>query len=147
MPKMHEFVRNILKDNDVDPREACWDCHGTWVIYHKYLERIADKNGITFDAPQILACDLDKKAAAICVTGHLGDRSAWSFGEATRDNNKNPYPLAMAEKRAKDRVILKLAGLPGHIYSGTVSGQSVDGRSQGDDPWVLQWAWPQGRGE
>lgn len=117
MPKMHEFVRNILKDNDVDPREACWDCHGTWVIYHKYLERIADKNGITFDAPQILACDLDKKAAAICVTGHLGDRSAWSFGEATRDNNKNPYPLAMAEKRAKDRVILKLAGLSGHIYS------------------------------
>ena len=117
MPKMHEFVRDILKDNDVDPREACWDCHGTWVIYHKYLERIADKNGIVFDAPQILACDLDKKAAAICVTGHLGDRSAWSFGEATKDNNKNPYPLAMAEKRAKDRVILKLAGLSGHIYS------------------------------
>ena len=117
MPKMHDFVREILKDNDVDPREACWDCHGTWVIYHKYLERIADRNGIIFDAPQILTCDLDKRAAAICVTGHLGDRSAWSFGEATKDNNKNPYPLAMAEKRAKDRVILKLAGLSGHIYS------------------------------
>ena len=52
MPKLHELVRSILTDNDVDPREACWDCHGRWVIDHKYLERIADRNGITFDAPQ-----------------------------------------------------------------------------------------------
>ena len=40
----------------------------------------------------------------------------WSFGEAMGYNLKNNYPFAMAEKRAKDRVILKLAGLHG-VYS------------------------------
>ena len=32
-------------------------------------------------------------------------------------NNKNSYPYAMAEKRAKDRVILKLIGVAGFVYS------------------------------
>jgi len=33
-----------------------------------------------------------------------------SFGEAAPENNKNAYPVAMAEKRAMSRVVLKLAG-------------------------------------
>ena len=32
-------------------------------------------------------------------------------------NNKNAYPIAMAEKRAKDRVILKLLAAHGDLYS------------------------------
>ena len=51
------------------------------------------------------------------MTGKKGDASAWSFGEAMPSNNKNAYPFAMAEKRAKDRVILKLIGLSGDAYS------------------------------
>ena len=42
---------------------------------------------------------------------------AWSIGEVAPNNCKNAYPFAMAEKRAKDRVILKLAGLHGYVYS------------------------------
>ena len=44
-------------------------------------------------------------------------RTEWSIGEATPYNNKNGYPFAMAEKRAKDRVILKLVGIAGDVYS------------------------------
>lgn len=33
-----------------------------------------------------------------------------SFGECSPKNNRNTYPVAMAEKRALSRVILKLAG-------------------------------------
>ena len=33
-----------------------------------------------------------------------------SFGEASPANTKQPYPVAMAEKRALSRVILKIAG-------------------------------------
>ena len=50
-------------------------------------------------------------------TGRMGDKSEWSIGEAAPYNNKNSYPFAMAEKRAKDRVILKLVGLHGDVYS------------------------------
>ena len=52
-----------------------------------------------------------------CVTGHKGDRGAWSIGEAAPYNTTNKYPYAMAEKRAKDRVILKLLELSGDVYS------------------------------
>ena len=118
MAKMSKFIRDILKANDVDPREACWDCHGTWVIFHKALERIAEKNGIVFDPPEVIESVAEKKIAVLCVTGRIGDGvPVWSIGEATPYNSKHSYPYAIAEKRAKDRVILKLVGLSGHLYS------------------------------
>ena len=56
------------------------------------------------------------------VKGKWNDKEEWTIGEAMpinidRGNNKQQYPFAMAEKRAKDRVILKLLGLHGHVYS------------------------------
>ena len=57
------------------------------------------------------------KAVAVLATGSIGDYSEWSIGEASPKNNKNAYPWAMAEKRAKDRVILKLLGFAGEVYS------------------------------
>ena len=117
MGALDKTVKEILDKYNINPREACWDCHGTWVILHKYLERIADKAGITFDAPEFIHTDAKSKESVLLVTGHMNDKSAWSIGEAMPYNNKNSYPFAMAEKRGKDRVILKLAGLSGHVYS------------------------------
>jgi hypothetical protein len=47
----------------------------------------------------------------------MGNRVEWATGEASPKNNKNGYPWAMAEKRAKDRVVLKLVGIHGLVYS------------------------------
>lgn len=112
-PKLLE----VLKRYDEDQRTAMWDCHGTWVIYHKAIERIAAKAGITFDLPEIIEAKSAERIVAIVARGFMGDRSEWSFGEAAPNNNKNAYPYAMAEKRAKDRVVLKLVGLHGLAYS------------------------------
>ena len=65
----------------------------------------------------MIESDAGSKYAVMCVTGHMGDKTEWSIGEAAPYNNKNTYPYAMAEKRAKDRVILKLVGLHGDVYS------------------------------
>lgn len=108
----------ILQAYHPEPKKAVWDCHGTWVIYHKAVELIAAKAGITFDPPQVIVADQAAKNVAICVTGRLGATACeWSIGECAPYNNKNSYPFAMAEKRAKDRVVLKLLGLHGEIYS------------------------------
>lgn len=115
--KIDPKLETILKKYHDNPRDAIWNCHGTWVAYHKALEEIAAKAKITFDPPQILEANGEKKVAAICVCGTMGDRKEWSIGEAAPHNNKNAYPWAMAEKRAKDRVILKLIGLHGSVYS------------------------------
>ena len=114
--KLDPGLLEILTKYGERPEDALWDCHGTWVAYHKAIERIAARAGIVFDMPQIIEANTAAKTATIAVRGTMGDRSEWSFGEASPANNKNAYPFAMAEKRAKDRVVIKLVGLSG-IYS------------------------------
>ena len=31
-------VDKILKDMNLDPAECLWDCHGTYVMYHRFVE-------------------------------------------------------------------------------------------------------------
>lgn len=107
----------ILREYEEEPKDAMWDCHGTWVIYHRAIERIAAKAKITFEMPEIVEAKSADRIVAIVARGFMGDRAEWSFGEAAPGNNKNSYPYAMAEKRAKDRVVLKLVGLHGLAYS------------------------------
>tara|TARA_R100000664_G_scaffold16331_1_gene25081 strand:- start:3566 stop:3979 length:414 start_codon:yes stop_codon:yes gene_type:complete len=56
----------------------------------------------------------------IFKTGERGEkipsRMCQSYGEVSPANNTNNYPIAMAEKRALARVILKMANLFG-VYS------------------------------
>ena len=52
----------------------------------------------------------DLKYVIIKAVGTHKDQVIESFGEANPANNKNSYPVAMAEKRAMSRVVLKLAG-------------------------------------
>lgn len=101
-------------------REDFWELpqkKGTWLAKHAALEAVAVQAKIEFLAPQVLEADSQNKVVALCVTGTLDQRSEWSIGEASPANNKNAYPYAMAEKRGKDRVILKLVGLHGLVYS------------------------------
>jgi hypothetical protein len=115
--KLDPLLIEVMKKYDIDLREALWDCHGTWVMYHKYVEQIAARAGIEFESPKIVEANSKERTAVIFVRGMMGDKDEWSFGEATPANNKNSYPFAMAEKRAKDRVALKLVGLHGLVYS------------------------------
>jgi hypothetical protein len=116
-----------------------WRVQGNVVILHKALERIAARAGIFFDPPVVLRAESDE--AVILVTGRLVgaappsegagphttaemlSRMEWSIGEAKIGANyrvsgkQAAYPYAMAEKRGKDRVILKLIELHGYAYS------------------------------
>lgn len=117
MTKIPERLINLIKEVGLTERQATWNCHGTPVVLHKALEKIAIHENIVFDAPSIIESNIKEKHVAICVTGHKGDATAWSIGEAAPYNTTNKYPYAMAEKRAKDRVILKLLELSGDVYS------------------------------
>lgn len=87
-----------------------------WIALHKFLEKVANKAGINFNLPTVLNCETGE--IAVCVEGiDKEGNKAWSIGEASPKNCKNDYRWAMAEKRAKDRVILKLLGIAGDMYS------------------------------
>lgn len=117
MGKPSAGVMKFMETYGVESDEI-WEVHGsTWVVKHKALERVAVEVGIVWLRPSVQVCDLANKIAVICAFGKLGEREEWSFGEASPANNKNSYPMAMAEKRARDRVILKLLVTHGALYS------------------------------
>lgn len=119
MAKLKPELKEILDRYGIayQDKDKLWDCHGTLVLYHKAYEIIAAKENIQFDPPSVIEGRSGDKIVALLVMGHMGDRSEWSIGEAAPGNNKNSYPYAMAEKRAKDRVIAKLVGLSAYVYS------------------------------
>lgn len=116
-------ITGILQKYDEDLSET-WLIQGQRVIRHAALERIAAKARIRFYPPEFLR--KEEREAVILVSGVMDGRDGhveWSIGEANMELNyrvygkMQPYPYAMAEKRAKDRVILKLIELPGLLYS------------------------------
>lgn len=108
-----EFMAKYRVDAD-----EVWQVRpGIYAIKHSALERVAVEQKITFERPAVLEMDTGNKVSALIVFGAIGNRTEWSTGEASPHNNKNGYPVAMAEKRARDRVILKLLNANGVLYS------------------------------
>lgn len=117
MAKISKEVLAFMEKHSIDSDEV-WEVHGnSWCIKHKALERAGAAAGITWDRPQMIEMDSASGIVALCAFGKLGDREEWSIGETSPKNCKNLYFYAMAEKRAKDRVILKLLNTHGYLYS------------------------------
>ena len=114
-----EAILELLKNHDLHTRDNYWQLkqHKAWIVKHKALEKLAINEGIVFDLPTMIETDANNKTVSMIVSGKLGQRTEWSVGEASPENCKNAYPYAMAEKRGKDRVTLKLLGVYGDVMS------------------------------
>jgi len=134
MAQINEKLSKLLKEvgEVVDLKNkssAVWSLpqnQNVMIVKHKALEKISAHLGMWFDAPKIVESDTEKKIVSLVVQGYIDDgkgkNTAWSIGEVSPDNYKtyakqSSYPYAMAEKRAIDRVILKLLGVHGDFYS------------------------------
>jgi hypothetical protein len=114
-------IKELFQRHGLDvSRSDVWEIQGNPVIHHKAVERLGAMIGIEWHPPQILRAEKDE--AVMIVTGKVGERLEWSVGEAAIGQNyrvsgkQAAYVFCMAEKRGRDRVILKLAGLHG-VYS------------------------------
>lgn len=116
---------------------------GTWAVKHGALERIASGLRIKFAAPVMIEHSIKDKIAVMCVTGRIEEtgQEEWSIGEAAPYNNKNEYPFAMAEKRAKDRVILKLLNAAGQVYSEAEAEEFRQSEAQHDEAEAASEKW------
>ena len=111
-PEQEAFNKKYaLTDSDY------WECHGKPVILHSGCEKVAIKEGIKSLNLEMIEINSEKRLVVIKCCGSHGERNEVSFGEANPKNTNSAYPVAMAEKRAKDRVILKLVGMGGLVYS------------------------------
>ena len=107
----------IFKELKINGAEATWDCHGTPVVLHKYIEIIGAKLNVSIDSLDVIEASAKDGIVSMKCVASIKDRQVISYGECSPKNNKNAYPYAMAEKRAVDRCILKLANLHGFLYA------------------------------
>tara|TARA_R110002020_G_scaffold149428_3_gene325701 strand:- start:1215 stop:1715 length:501 start_codon:yes stop_codon:yes gene_type:complete len=122
-----DALRRLFKENNLVKEDVYKDKRGFVIITRSGIDKIVSKQGITV-AYDVVLMDLEKnhvvlKAVANMKVNKTEVRNMMSFGEAS-DNNLmgggKKFPVAMAEKRAMSRVVLKLAGF---YEQGNVFGQ------------------------
>ena len=111
MATKSEFLNELYKDNGLvkqeDTYELSFGKRSVNIITRTGIEKIQYHNNITvtFDVESI-----NPEFVVVKATAKKGDVSVESYGEASPDNTQQKYPVAMAEKRALSRVILKITG-------------------------------------
>jgi hypothetical protein len=126
-PRLDKIYAVFDKHKVEIDKDSIWEVQGTPVVKHKDVERLGAALGVKWTKPDVLRAERDE--AVILVMGEVAGQTEWSIGEALIvqanqvggnykvSGKQAAYPYAMAEKRAKDRVILKLADLHGDAYS------------------------------
>ena len=123
--KLKKLLQEVGEIVDVkDRNSAVWSLpqnRNALIVKHKALEKVSAHLGMWFDPPTMIENNTEKGIVALSVQGYIDDgkgkNTAWSIGEVSPQNTSNKYIYAMAEKRAIDRVILKLLGVHGDFYS------------------------------
>ena len=111
MATKSEFLNELYKDNGLVKREDTYELsfgkRSVNIITRTGIETIQYHNNITvtFDVESI-----NPEFVVVKATAKKGDVSVESYGEASPQNTQQKYPVAMAEKRALSRVILKITG-------------------------------------
>lgn len=105
------YLKKIKKDGGM------WEFKpGKWIIKHLEVEGLAQHYNIETNI-DLVHCNLDKEVAVVKAVALHKTRRFTSLGEASPKNNQFDYPVAVAEKRAVDRSILKALGIHGEVYS------------------------------
>jgi len=130
-----QALNRLYKENGLTAEDVHKDPRGFVTIKREGIDKISARNGITIGY-EVVTMDVEK---GICVLKAAGTmkvgndvRNLMSFGEANNGdlnasgksgNNLTgggkKFPIAMAEKRAMSRVVLKLTG----FYEQGVFGQ------------------------
>ena len=121
-----ETLRRLFQENNLVEEDVYKDKRGFVIITRTGIDKIVSKQNIQV-AYEVIKLDKDMvvlKAVGSMKTGsgETDVRNMMSFGEASDDNlmgGGKKFPVAMAEKRAMSRVVLKLTG----FYEQGVFGQ------------------------
>jgi hypothetical protein len=123
-----DALRRLFLENNLVEEDVYKDKRGFVIITRTGIDKIVSKQGITVGyEPLLLELKKDNinvviRAAASMLGKNNKQINMMSFGEASDDNlmgGAKKFPVAMAEKRAMSRVVLKIAG----FYEQGVFGQ------------------------
>jgi len=109
---------NQQKINDIIVK---YGLHPDWIyVKHgvRFIKKIGiDKLAIGIGSPiDMQLAHISDHAVVIKATVVVNTVKFTVFGEVSPQNNKFPYPVAVAEKRARSRVLLSALGLHGFLF-------------------------------
>jgi hypothetical protein len=111
-----ERLQNLAKENGLTKDHFFKSPQGFVIITRQGIERIQAHKGIRVRYEMVHLTD-DCKFVVIKAIGEMSNLvlglpvQMETFGESAPANTRQTYPVAMAEKRALSRVVLKLSGL------------------------------------
>ena len=110
-----ELLRELFVENGLVKDEDTYNLpygKGVTIITRSGIEKIQFHNNIEikYYIESIVPADWASPFVVIKAVAKKGDIVMESFGEASSQNTTQKYPVAMAEKRALSRVVLKIAG-------------------------------------
>lgn len=100
------FVANGLVKGE-DTHELKFGSKGTTIITRTGIEKIQFHNNILVEYN---VEKMEPEFVVIRAYATKGNVRIETFGEASPSNTKQSYPVAMAEKRALSRAVLKITG-------------------------------------
>jgi hypothetical protein len=107
-----EAFRELAKRYDMRGHHFHQDKRGFLIVTRQGIDYLVGKLGIVITYSPIFEwSDPAESRYVIEATAGIGDRWVSTFGEASPKNNSNAYPVAMAEKRAMSRAVLKIVGM------------------------------------
>ena len=112
MTTKNEMLRELFIANGLVKDEDTFDLkfgnRTTTIITRSGIEKIQFHNNI--EVKYYVESIVPPDFVVMKAIAKKGDVVMESFGEASANNTKQSYPVAMAEKRALSRVVLKIAG-------------------------------------
>lgn len=98
----------LYKEYNLTPTDMFKHAQGWTIIRRTGIDKIQAQSNVVINY-EVLA--LDREFCVVMAKASLGDNYIETFGEADRKTNcKNQYHVAIAEKRAMSRAVLKLTG-------------------------------------
>ncbi len=105
---------NLNLPNDrKDMTGDVWCIGNNFILKHDALTKIAKNEGVVFHKPEVHIIYNDKQFFGVAMYGEaeLDGYKIWTTADSTTQNTMAKYYFNMAEKRLRDRQVLKLLDL------------------------------------
>ena len=107
--KNKDMLVKLYKKYNLTPKDIFKSPLGFTIINRSGIDKIQAVAQIEINY-SLEKISNDNKFVVIKATGHTKDKFIETYGESSPQNTRNQYPVAMAEKRAMSRCVLKLTG-------------------------------------
>lgn len=107
--KNKDMLVKLYKKYNLTPKDIFKSPLGFTIITRSGIDKIqaVAEIEITYSLEKVSD---DNKYVVIKAIGNTKDKFIETYGESSPQNTRNQYPIAMAEKRAMSRCVLKLTG-------------------------------------